>query len=793
MTQTISQQRKPSFTLNYKKEEEESWDDIEFPASGLFLTNNNEKDYGLSTTTRDMSGITIQDSSDDDSSEGNNYDDSSVESSASSSTSTNNNSSINKVKEMMINRGIVATNNKDEFSGLITRLVGKNNKVVVGDDWDNDMEIPEEGFSNLTITSNNNSGGKRSKSRSSSITITNYNNIINHYEFDSWDEEEEEDYKKIVNENDFITSPRQLVIKRIEDPSKVFSISKDIKGKSVESFDDDFDFSEVDLSRLNLSAETLKLYQESDHEVGGLTDKDPFGSDKLSSRNSSRLSILPSPAPTNSSQSAFESGEEEFFDDLHFPEHMDSLTFSPHLNAKKELALCKNDSSESTVSITSAPLKDSRSSTPLSSKTAEASTRRYPSPITFTKNKVYPKTVNTGGKKSNNGDNNSYRNIHSSSPPVSSLHRLKTNNVFSKRVIKPLPPNNTPQFKAKRSTTINTTDSTNKPTSKKTTNANPNNLHSPSINNKKRFQQNTTFNTTSTLVDSILEIMRKPRRQQSFGDGTELDVFDDLPINLDKEKQDRKNSASSVGSNNDNIQQGRKKKNRKGKKPQLIKNLNLDKNTKAVGEMVYNPITQRWDGNEFVLKDFDNAMASPTRPALITNMNNHSTNTKSLQLVGKMKFDPTKMCWNNDSSEDDEIWDRFDYDSENDSKEKEDDDDCNFNSLQAFSDNDISSSSDSNDFQVGSEFDITPGFLAALLASERQHRNEITRWYPGALSKNNDSRFGLRDITLQRSYLYELRNNKSSSDNNSKISHDRSGGLFEAAMNLTRHERRHFR
>jgi len=81
--------------------------------------------------------------------------------------------------------------------------------------------------------------------------------------------------------------------------------------------------------------------------------------------------------------------------------------------------------------------------------------------------------------------------------------------------------------------------------------------------------------------------MRKPKRQQSFGDGSELDGFDDLPISIDRERSytctshDRKNSASSVGSktdNSDNLQRYRKhKKNRKRKKPQLIRNLNADK------------------------------------------------------------------------------------------------------------------------------------------------------------------------------------------------------------------------
>src|SRR6266542_5303107 len=89
--------------------EEDNWDDIEIPENGLPLINNNN-DYELSTTTRDMSEITICDSSDEDY-----YLDSSTSTPASSS------SSIDKVKEMMINSGVVITNNKEEFSGLITR------------------------------------------------------------------------------------------------------------------------------------------------------------------------------------------------------------------------------------------------------------------------------------------------------------------------------------------------------------------------------------------------------------------------------------------------------------------------------------------------------------------------------------------------------------------------------------------------------------------------------------------------------------------------------------------------
>ena len=118
-------------------------------------------------------------------------------------------------------------------------------------------------------------------------------------------------------------------------------------------------------------------------------------------------------------------------------------------------------------------------------------------------------------------------------------------------------------------------------------------------NNRKRSKQNinpkvtpniTTSNTipnaNPNIAISTLEVMRKPKRQHCFGDGSELDGFDDLPISIDRERsyttsnctrQDRKNSISSVGSRTDNsgnLQRHRKnKKNRKRKKPQLIRNL----------------------------------------------------------------------------------------------------------------------------------------------------------------------------------------------------------------------------
>lgn len=834
----ISRQKKQT---NY---EEDNWDDIEIPETGLLLINN-ESDYGLSTTTRDISEITICDSSDDDSEDypneiTNNYSNRSTPVSS---------SSINKVKEMMINSGVVITNNKEEFSGLITRIGGENNKVIaVGDDWDNDIEIPEDGLANLTLSTNK-------KDNSSNITVT------NDFEFD-------EEQQQTTSKNS-ITSPRKLIIKQIEDPSKVFPKSNTVQSKkTLENVDDDFDFTGVELSKLDLSAKVLNLRRQGSYEEeGNLNYKDPFGSEKISSRNSSRLSILPSPAPTNGSQSAFESGEEEdeSFDDIQFPERMESLTLISHnddndfengLDIADESVFDPDQLKNKNI-ITRPNQKQQkrarRESFSIEFNTSTKNSRSSTPSIPLINNKVQPKTTNNN------------------SPQISSLDRLKTNKAFSRSLtsLRTSTPKNTtnttlPKSRPKSlqnpkdpklpvsglvkkpislmkntlerskssSHIIHSTNNSNK--SSKKINCNSTSSFNKRIESTskgllpskstKRYQQNinphnthnntlqTTSNTNSTTI-TIPEIMRKPTRQQSFGDGTELDGFDDLPVNIDRERpytssnyaiNDRKNSISSVGSktdNSDNFQHPRKhKKNRKRKKPQLIKNLSADVNLKFVGEMVYNPITQRWDGNDSVLKDFDNVLSTPLRPALISNMNNFTTNTKSFQVVGKMRFDPKKMCWNNDSSDEEEvIWDCDD-----------DDRDDFISTPQAFIDtsdnklrtkNDANSiGNDNNDFQVGSEFDITSGFLAALLASERQHRNEITRWYPGALSKKNESRFGLRDITLQRSYLYDLRNNNnrgntnySSSGNNTKINNNRSGGLFEAAANLTRHERRHFR
>jgi len=63
--------------------------------------------------------------------------------------------------------------------------------------------------------------------------------------------------------------------------------------------------------------------------------------------------------------------------------------------------------------------------------------------------------------------------------------------------------------------------------------------------------------------------------------------------------------------------------------------------------MKWNPQTLRWEGNEQVLRDFDAAVGTSTRPALITHLSVSSIGSfaSGARVVGNMVFDPSRMCW----------------------------------------------------------------------------------------------------------------------------------------------------
>ena len=67
--------------------------------------------------------------------------------------------------------------------------------------------------------------------------------------------------------------------------------------------------------------------------------------------------------------------------------------------------------------------------------------------------------------------------------------------------------------------------------------------------------------------------------------------------------------------------------------------------------MRWNPLSLRWEGNDQILRDFDAAVGTSTRPALITHLTGSSIGTpvgsfvSGARIVGNMIFDPGRMCW----------------------------------------------------------------------------------------------------------------------------------------------------
>lgn len=215
--------------------------------------------------------------------------------------------------------------------------------------------------------------------------------------------------------------------------------------------------------------------------------------------------------------------------------------------------------------------------------------------------------------------------------------------------------------------------------------------------------------TGGSITSVAPKVLRKPKRQRLYGDGTELDAFDDLPTDRDKETQYRvqpkgygnraaagppreksieikdsargtirKKSARTLSMSGSGSETPPRTLKRTGKidlppklpatdrspkrkkvaappnqtrrKPTLIRNLGGSSAPKTVGEMRWNPQTHRWEGNDQALREFDVAMA-PTRPALITHLTGSSVGSpvgnfaSGARRVGNMIFDPGRMCW----------------------------------------------------------------------------------------------------------------------------------------------------
>ncbi|KDR85328.1 hypothetical protein GALMADRAFT_351274 [Galerina marginata CBS 339.88] len=347
----------------------------------------------------------------------------------------------------------------------------------------------------------------------------------------------------------------------------------------------------------------------------------------------------------------------------------------------------------------------------------------------------------------------------------------------------------------------------------------------------------------SVVAPVVPKLLRRPKRQRTYGDGTELDGIEDLPTNRekevryrvqpkgygnripgatyssksgDKERSTDKGSVNKKSRSDSNTHEPtgslipltnklrrsstriefpplppspsevlpKKKKNVSSpsssttkRKPTLIRNLGGSSAPKVVGEMKWNPQTLRWEGNDQVLRDFDIAVGTSARPALITQLTGSSTTSplgslaSGPRIVGNMVFDPTRMCWIStlppdedepdvfanlaDDEEDGEAWETKGgtiranvartSDASSASTRVE-------TASPAYSHSRTISESGSDRGSRASMVvcDVDDQFIASCRKAEERHRQEMKGWKT-TLSKRDTS------LASDRSYLFEIR------------------------------------
>lgn len=256
-------------------------------------------------------------------------------------------------------------------------------------------------------------------------------------------------------------------------------------------------------------------------------------------------------------------------------------------------------------------------------------------------------------------------------------------------------------------------------------------------------------------LEAAKRLTRTHVRAKTYGEGHELDDFDDLPTNETVDAQARsqpflrtvprnafpdrsKTSASKVRelqapvrnpksadsspigkklvSDAKSVTQNegqklsreiKRSKRRRPNLPGLITGINTTPLARREKNMLYNPTTFRWEGNEDEEMHRFDSITSPPRPALITNGN---ASKMDVQVVNGMVFDPEQMCWVKLSDED----------GEKDPFEGLDDlTECPQDSTAVA--NQAAGQFKQGEFAVGEEFDAGPVFI-------RRQRDEEIKW-----------------------------------------------------------------
>ncbi|KAI8623519.1 hypothetical protein F5Y19DRAFT_458137 [Xylariaceae sp. FL1651] len=198
-------------------------------------------------------------------------------------------------------------------------------------------------------------------------------------------------------------------------------------------------------------------------------------------------------------------------------------------------------------------------------------------------------------------------------------------------------------------------------------------------------------------------------------------------------------------------------------KPHLISNLNSAKECKTVNGMTYNPTTFRWEGNENVLNAFDvpasssstpslhqhvirEKDASTPRPLLITNINAR----KETKRVGDMVFDPQNMCWLEVKTSTPTALQSEDPMAGFNAMEEEDP----FKDIPDLEDKVSTNSGQGRvsdireDWLVGEEFDVGPEFVRRQHEEESRWRRKCEKWTGQSTRNRTDWRWAIRDIVL---------------------------------------------
>lgn len=158
--------------------------------------------------------------------------------------------------------------------------------------------------------------------------------------------------------------------------------------------------------------------------------------------------------------------------------------------------------------------------------------------------------------------------------------------------------------------------------------------------------------------------------------------------------------------------------------------------------MRYNPTTFRWEGNENIVHEFDDAATRSPKPApaLITNVGA----MRNVQAVGGMVFDPHRMCWLRAASlgsgapgvegdEEDDVFAGLDDLDEEGTDRGAASTTAGGRTSETLDEShaigdDPSAGESSDEAPITEEFDVGPEFIRRQRAEEEKWRRKVDKW-----------------------------------------------------------------